>query len=239
MQDTYETIEYKNRQINIYQESYAENPFENWDCNPPILVNYDRSLTSYGKQYGDLSDVPTLTREQIKANLSDIISLCDCQNLLELTENRRDYYNLTDCINDRISEFINDSYTSERIDLLAEVYKFAGFVVLNGSSRGYCQGDCAEVLIVATKEFLDATGAKIESEKDLQSTLDLYSAWAWGDVFYYNIDEIDESCGGFYGTDHEKSGLLEMAKNAIDCYESDKLKKRVSRTKRYIKNKVA
>ena len=59
----------------------------------------------------------------------------------------------------------------------------------------------------------------------MDATIELYSAWAWGDV--YGVSEIvdeqgneleDGSCWGFYGTDHEKTGLLEHAKSVIDCH---------------------
>lgn len=57
----------------------------------------------------------------------------------------------------------------------------------------------------------------------LESEIETFSQWANGDVFGYTITDSDDneiqdgSCWGFYGWDHEESGLLEYAKDAIDC----------------------
>lgn len=39
-------------------------------------------------------------------------------------------------------------------------------------------------------------------------------------VYGYQIDELEDSCYGFYGYDHEKSGLLDEAKSVIDHHIS-------------------
>lgn len=48
-----------------------------------------------------------------------------------------------------------------------------------------------------------------------------YDDYLTGSVYGYQIEDKEEkegdSCWGFFGYDHEKSGLLEYAKNAIDC----------------------
>jgi hypothetical protein len=56
-----------------------------------------------------------------------------------------------------------------------------------------------------------------------------YDQYLTGEVYGYSIEptdknksiECDDSCWGFYGYDHEKSGLMEYAKNAIDCAISE------------------
>ena len=55
-----------------------------------------------------------------------------------------------------------------------------------------------------------------------------------GDIYY----EANESCGGFYGHDFENNGLLEYARNAIDCYIDSQMKDRLEKLKAYIKNHV-
>ena len=93
------------------------------------------------------------------------------------------------------------------------------------TSTGYCQGDWAKVLVVATPEAQAEFGCKEVTEQDLEATADLYGYWAWGDVYGYTLwaPELDEdgevedwvqldgSCWGFYGPDHDKSGLEEAA----------------------------
>ena len=54
--------------------------------------------------------------------------------------------------------------------------------------------------------------------------VELYDNYLTGMVYGYDIEpkdsnkliECDDSCWGFYGSDFEKNGLLEYAKNAID-----------------------
>jgi hypothetical protein len=65
-------------------------------------------------------------------------------------------------------------------------------------------------------------------EEYLRSDLEVYDQYLRGDVYRYEIispdGEDEDSCGGYYGSDHEKSGLMEQAKNAIDCSIKHKLK---------------
>lgn len=50
----------------------------------------------------------------------------------------------------------------------------------------------------------------------MEAEFETFRQWCVGESYYYLVEGIDESCGGFYGDDHEKSGLLEYAKGAID-----------------------
>ena len=64
-----------------------------------------------------------------------------------------------------------------------------------------------------------------------------------GDVYGYAVknnegDEVD-SCWGFYGYDHEKSGLMEYAKNAVDCDILCNRRIKLEKLKELIKNSVA
>ena len=49
----------------------------------------------------------------------------------------------------------------------------------------------------------------------LRHTLQLLEYWANGNVYAYEIPALDEYCGGFYGWDHETSGLVEYATDAV------------------------
>lgn len=55
----------------------------------------------------------------------------------------------------------------------------------------------------------------------LRTEVQTYDDYLTGNVFGYIVENSDgeeiDSCWGFYGYDHEKSGLMEYAKNAIDC----------------------
>ncbi len=85
-------------------------------------------------------------------------------------------------------------------------------------STGYSQGDAAWVFVAAMPAWRELVGwnppNREAEQEDLQISIDLWSAWAWGDV--YGVSELlrpdstevpDSSCWGFYGDDHGKSGL--------------------------------
>jgi hypothetical protein len=63
--------------------------------------------------------------------------------------------------------------------------------------------------------------ARIEKLKGyLEGEIETYDDYLTGNVYRYTIElpdgTEDDTCGGYYGSDHEKSGLLGDAKNAID-----------------------
>jgi hypothetical protein len=65
--------------------------------------------------------------------------------------------------------------------------------------------------------------AKIYSYLELE--IETYDDYISGNVYGYTTDTeygVGDSCWGFFGYDHEKSGLLEMAKESIDCYLAEK-----------------
>lgn len=105
----------------------------------------------------------------------------------------------------------------------------AGIPCLYQKSRGHGQGDVTMCLVILTDEWFEMTGANRDNAKEIcQQTIDLYSAWAWGDV--YGVSEITDpdeneieaaSCWGFYGSDHEESGLLAHARSIIECHKKE------------------
>ena len=65
-----------------------------------------------------------------------------------------------------------------------------------------------------------------------------YDQYLRGEVYCYNIEDTVDSCGGFYGYDHKKSGLLEYARSAIDYEIKDRKAKHAEQLKQWIKAKV-
>lgn len=67
----------------------------------------------------------------------------------------------------------------------------------------------------------------------LKNEIDTYDDYISGNVYGYTTkyddQEVGDSCWGFYGYDHEKSGLIEMAQNSIDCYLEEKEEAEVSK----------
>ena len=75
----------------------------------------------------------------------------------------------------------------------------------------------------------------------LEAEVKTYDDFLTGNIYGYSIekDEIDiDSCSGFYGYDFEENGLLECAKNSIDCEIDSIRKNHFNQLKAWIKNKV-
>lgn len=65
-------------------------------------------------------------------------------------------------------------------------------------------------------------------------SLDLY---ARGEIYGYNVEELNDSCWGFFG-DYEESGLLDEAKSVIDYHIERQCKRHFKQLKAWIKYKV-
>lgn len=247
-----ETIEYKNYKITVAQDESPENPFENWDCEPPLLAYYD-ARGGYGfKAYGDvesLADIVRLLPDSCfeRGNRVALFKefLADTFTKREFVQAAKDCSYYAAMYREGFANLLNEKYGSkpegwssatEWFEVAEALLKWAAIPCYNGQSNGYCQGDSALVLAIATPAWAQLVGAPAESlEAQCKSAFELYGAWAWGDV--YGVSEIhapgepdedgdetegeeleDGSCWGFYGRDHEASGLLDHARSIIDYH---------------------
>lgn len=79
------------------------------------------------------------------------------------------------------------------------------------------------VLILKTEFDNDENKAKLAAE----SLIETWNDYLSNNIYLYEVWEKDKelhSCGGFYGEDHEKSSLLQQAKQEID-YNVNQIKK--------------
>jgi hypothetical protein len=232
------TLKYKGYQITVEQDVHASNPFKEFNCEPP-------TITYYGGRHGDMSvycGAPE-TLGEIVSLMPDscfergkrvklIKDYIGC-SLKEFAEIHQDYGDVKDSFRQMLTERYDlkpKGWGSalEWFEVAASLLTEAGIPCLNDQSIGYSQRNITLVLVIATQEWRDKVGCDDEHvASNLQGTVDLYSAWAWGDV--YGISEITDPDGaeldegsvwGFYGDDHEKSGLLESARNTIDWHLS-------------------
>lgn len=210
-----------NFKIEVFHDNHAENPFEEWDCNPPITVNYSRDTKEYQK-YDILIEIENkLTKGMISKHLHKIVAILEFD--LEFT---KVYGYTVEERNDAIRSEINNldlEDLAKLCDILKIPYEFY-------TSKGYSQSDWADVLIVLTEDFFKKTGANPkDSEAILKSTSKLFDQWAWGDVYgftlyekvnftktYENGQKVEsfewkeiDSCTGFYGREWEENGLMD------------------------------
>jgi len=85
--------------------------------------------------------------------------------------------------------------------------------------RGHSQSDWYNVTVYGDSEA---------SQECMKAQAELFASWVFGNVYGYTISEgktceccehtaweIVDSCGGFYGSDHEVSGLMEAVQETI------------------------
>lgn len=239
------TEEYKGFKIEISHDDCAENPFEAWDCEPLIFVNYDRSIKDYGYNASFDSDyLPSLTRVQIIQNISFILDKTGHNSLRELREDYYNYSDIVDAINDALQEAYNGEYNSEKLDFYSDILNIIGVENYLGCTSGYSQGDYAEVLVIACPNWIKHSGiAKEHITESLEYAVKLFGYWAWGDVYGYSVEdsegELIDSCNGYYG-DYSANygGAIEEARHAIDWHVKHLRKKRIDELKTLIKNRV-
>ena len=116
------------------------------------------------------------------------------------------------------------SDTIESFELIESLCKLLGWACYSTEINGYSQGDCWQVLAIATPDFLSVTGVKPENaEKDMERCVESFGSWLRGDCYGYTLEdsegeELDDACWGYIGDDHETSGLFSYAKPAIDWH---------------------
>jgi hypothetical protein len=233
-----ETIKIDGYTVTVEQDESPANPFKEFDCEPPTLTFYE-GLTSYG-DVPSVADLVAMIPDEHFARGKRVSFIRGNLNVsLKSFATERNYQ----------GDSIRDAFTRELLDVNPEpssrswraatdyfemlewLCKLAGIPACYEQSNGYSQGDSALVMAFATPEWVKKVGAGGSLEAQCKGACDLYSAWAWGDV--YGIASItapdgeeleDGSVWGFYGSDHKKSGLLESATDSIEYHKKGCIK---------------
>lgn len=246
----YQVAKYRGLVIEAHNDTDARNPFEDFDGEPDLVVLYDRRMTEYGNG-SPLDPLSAFDDARLRRHLKAIASAVDLSPAeldREARETQKDYGGgLTDIKREAIGEALSDMSDSDRLEACAKLWTIAGHEALCTSTRGYSQGDYAESLLVATPEWAAKVGAPRDSHaRQLEAAAKLYGAWARGDCYGYvikapdgsDLDVMGDSCWGFYGSEHDESGLDEMAMDAADCLIDGATKARGDRLKELIRNRV-
>ena len=155
-----------------------------------------------------------------------------------------------------LQDYVDSDEVLAKLDLF--LYDHSGITMSTGAFS--CRFDSGQVGIIFitqkgcdemgyTKEWAEALSKGDDENfkgKDFEGILEVilkqevreFDKYIAEGTYYYNIDEVDDSCGGFLGYDHKESGLLEYAENAIDCHIQGKLDARLAQLKKYILEKV-
>jgi hypothetical protein len=109
------------------------------------------------------------------------------------------------------------------------MYDHSGLVLSTSSFEDRWDSGQLGFIFVSNKKIREEFSLKHVSKKALAksreilvSEIKLYGYYLNGNVYEFDIldykDDVVDSCGGFYGYDHEKSGLLEAACDTIAGY---------------------
>lgn len=238
--------------VRAVRDDHPENPFKSWDSHWPMIVDYQgrgHRFDTYDNCKGASLDDPIarFTDGQLIKHQGAIIAAMD-GDAADFATHKRDYrsdYNsMAALIRDYCSDALQAVSDSDKLATFAALYDLLRIPNLCTSSHGYSQGDYAELLIVATPEAQSEFGWKAgrPATSDMEGQANLYSAWAWGDVYGVVIErksgdewtEID-SCWGYYGNDMDESGLAEVALSVIKYDIADCKAKRGDKLKQLIR----
>jgi len=198
------TIQYKGYTIKIEQEEYPCNPREEFDNLGTLVAFHKRYDLSDGKHLSDGTKLKSADFNGWDAMIAHV-----------------------------------DKVEGGIISLPVYMYDHSG-ITINTTGFNHCdsqQWDWGQLGFIyiskkrAREEYSWKVLNKARIEKlyeYLRSEIETYDAYLTGNVYRYTIElpngEEDDSCGGYYGFDHEKSGLMEAAKNAVDCAITHRLK---------------
>lgn len=229
-------VEYKGFKIEIAQDEFPENPFTSYDCEPPLMVctgSRHGGFTSYQGAPEDLRDVIALLPASCfergkRVELAKSFGISMRELAYAVQEYGPDIRDAFDYLMDHRYGGTPSGWGDaiEWFGTVETLLKWAGIPCYNGQSNGYSQGHSSLVLAMAPLDWVEKVGAPPENQQEeCKSAFDRYGYWAWGDV--YGVASItspegaeldDSSCWGFYGSNHETSGLMEHARSAIGYF---------------------
>ena len=235
--------------VTIQYDEHSENPWEAWDTQPPLAAVCGRDfVVDYGHADTPELDKLT-AKQVIQNHDAVDLALApfyecmdqpdDPHSVLEMIYGNKvpeQYHPNADPLDiikgDLEYNYISGSMDAEMLDRLEEVWGWLGITTFRDQVVGYSQGDWCEVLLVATPEWLEKSGIKPEQvDAALESAAELYGAYMFGDVYGATVEKLVpngpddaeweevDSCWGFYGSDHDKSGLNEFVRDVLnaDC----------------------
>jgi hypothetical protein len=217
----YETLEYKGFTINVHNDDDPQNP-RDWD-------NLGTMVVKWGDY--DLGDKHDIDIEQFRRAESKDSWAALKKYLIE--EKKAD------------------------IILPLYIYEHSGMTIsTTGFSCPWDSGRAGFIYMTAEKIRHEYSVKRITKALRKRVTgylvneVKTYDDYITGNTYGYTVEdsdsnEIEASCWGFFGDDHEASGLLEYAHDAIDCEiearaeEAERLRKyKQKQVKHWIKRKL-
>ena len=248
MDEPIEVIEYRGFNIKIYSDFDPLNPIEEWD--------WFGKMVTWHNNYSLGHEQPKCDPDEFLQQLA-IEADPTLESKIDHWENGKGWiYLYNRNINDTapqeadqlIKALIEKTITKHYITLPLYLFDHSGITI---ATRPFsCPWDSGQVgyIHVSIKDILKEFNRKHMSKKLRQKAIDLmigevnsYDQYLTGEIYGYQIEptdknksiECDDSCWGFYGYEHDKSGLLESAKPSI-YYAIKEYKESVRRNHRRV-----
>jgi hypothetical protein len=191
-----ESLNIQGHTVNILYDTDAMNPREEFDHLGTMVCFHSKY------KMGDNHDYP-----DAESFFADITGL--------------DTYENTD---QEIQEKLSEMKEAGDIHMLP-IYMYDHSGISISSKPFSCPWDSGQLgVIYVTRETLIKENLADKTAEEIQSYLDCevaeYGHYAAGEVYGFQIEETGDSCFGFYGSDHEASGLLDHARASIEASEA-------------------
>jgi len=136
----------------------------------------------------------------------------------------------------------------EDVAIILPIYMYDHSGITINTTGFSCNWDSGQIgfIFISKAKAREIWGWKVLTQKRLSSIegylkneIEVYDQFLTGQVYGFQVEkdgeELDgeelDSCWGFFGDNHEKSGLMDHARNSIDCIISAELDKHGIQTK--------
>jgi hypothetical protein len=224
MEKPIETIKYKGYAINVYHDLDPIDPTTEWDMLGTMAcwhsrynLGHDQPIDDPDKWAIELANQADPTVEQridYWSSGKGWVSL-ECWSMKKAIE----------ISNKRIHSLVWKTLEKHYIMLPLYLYDHSGITI--NTSGFNCQWDSGQVgwIYVSKEEIKKEFNWFLLNKKRIKKVIDIlnsevkaYDDYLTSNIYGYTIDEIDDSCWGFYGRNYWDNGLMESAKNAIDYH---------------------
>lgn len=178
MKNPDERVEHKGLVVEFFRENYPPNPYELGDGLYPMITSGGNRFLSH--DYHNASEDLEPSRQQYGASPDAFWTAIG-----EQFGNKDEDY-------DEFLYTLREKVESRDLRALANVAQVLDLPYLLTTSRGYSQGDAIDLLVIWTPSWGEMCGVTKEmalkdDKKDMRATVSEYGAYAWGDVYKYDI----------------------------------------------------
>jgi len=236
MNDIIETIEYKGYKIEINQSEFYDSP-RDWDNLGKMVCWHSRYNIGDKHKYSNPDEFKKELAYEADESIDDRIEYWDSGNGWVYLSKKYDWQESNEESRIKVNDLISKIIIKHYIILSIYMYDHSGITI---NTTGFsCPWDSGQVgYIYVSKKEVKKEYNKTRLSKQLikkvedilKNEVNIYDQFIRGDVYDYSVvnpedDESIDSCTGFYGSDWESNGLMEYAKNAIDCQVKQDIEK--------------